>query len=99
MQHKAFVSKSVEGFSIVAKFDDFSAEQFSSNFGYQITHREDFQSFQQQAKLVTIGSKLKPTFATVKKWVRENKPKQYFAKWRGDSPLYKDDCVDMYVIM
>jgi len=99
MQHKAFVNKSVEGFSVVAKFDDFSAEQFSNNFGYQITHREDFKSFKQQAKLVTIGSKSKPTFATVKKWLSENKPKQYFAKWRGDSALYKDDCVEMYVIM
>ena len=99
MQHKAFVNKSVEGFTVVAKFDNFSAEQFSNNLGYQITHREDFKSFKQQAKLVIIGSKLKPTFATVKKWVSENKPKQYFAKWRGDSALYKDDCVEMYVIM
>lgn len=99
MQHKSFVNKSVEGFSVVAKFDDFSAEQFNNNLGYQISHREDFKLFKQNAKLVTIDSKQKPTFATVKKWVTENKPKQYFAKWRGDSPLYKDDCVEMYVIM
>lgn len=99
MQHKPFVNKSVEGFSVVAKFDDFSAEQFSKNMGYQITHREDFNSFKQNAKLVTIGSKRKPTFATVKKWVSENNPKQYFAKWHSDSALYKDDSVEIYVIM
>ncbi len=100
MVNKAFTNKKdADGFSVVCQFEAFSAERWSQNFNYQIEHRDDFKAFKQKAKLVVIGSKGKATFATVKKWVKENNPKEYFAKWRCDSPLHKDDCVDIYVIM
>ena len=98
MVNKAFANKNVDGCSVVSKFEAFSAEQWSQNLGYQIAHQDDFKAFKQNAKLVVIGSKGKATFAAVKKWVKENNPKEYFAKWRCDSPLHKDDCVDIYVI-
>lgn len=52
--------------------------------------------FKKSAKKGWVGAKGKPTLPAVKKWIKDNKPDQYYAKWEQDSSFYKDDSVEIY---
>lgn len=54
------------------------------------------QAFQKTAKSTHVGAKGKSTMAAVKKWVSERKPAQFYARWKADSPSYKDDSVQVW---
>ena len=96
MTNKQFICANLEGFSVVGKFKDFSAKDWATKPQFQIDNRDQFAKFKANAKSVHVGAKLKPTVPAVKKWVRENKPSQYYAKWRMDSELHKDDSVEIF---
>lgn len=68
----------------------------SSNFGDMVRINKALKEFKQDAKTTRIGAKGKATLASVKAWIKENQPSQYYAKWQPDSSFYKDDSVEIY---
>ena len=46
-------------------------------------------------KTFNIDSKGKPTMKSVKEWVKQNKPTEFYARWKKDSSSYKDDSVEI----
>lgn len=75
------------------------------NFAYQIEGVTDADrdykevaEFTKTAKKGYVGAKGKATMPAVKKWVRENKPSQFYAKWKADSSMWKDDTVEIWYV-
>lgn len=52
--------------------------------------------FTEEAKVTHIDAKGKPTLPAVKKFIKEMKPIEYYAKWQADSSYYKDDSVEFF---
>lgn len=53
--------------------------------------------FQDEATHVEISAPGKDSLGAVKKWVEQNKPKEFFAKWMLDSHAFgKSFTVDLY---
>lgn len=48
------------------------------------------------AKKGYVDAKGKPTLGSVRKWVKANKPSEFYAKWPKDTSSYKDDSVEIY---
>lgn len=48
------------------------------------------------AKTAWVGAKGKPTMSSVKAWVKDNNPTEFYAKWTADSGMYKDDSVEIF---
>lgn len=65
-------------------------------FGQQLKIRSEIQKWLKTAKKGYVGAKNKPTLTSVRNWVSEVKPKEFYAVWRKDSKFYKDDCVEIY---
>jgi RecG-like helicase len=70
---------------------------FTLPFGRQIEDRKKISNFKKEAKKENISCKGKATLTAVRKWIKENKPAQFFASWQSDSSYYKDDVVEIYV--
>jgi len=68
----------------------------SQPFGHQISDLNKVRAFQQTAKKYHVGAKHKATLTAVKQWLKDNKPAQFYACWRSDSPWYKDDSVEIW---
>ena len=86
-----------EGFSYAVQINELdSNEFFKQPFGRQLDDLRKAKSFMDTAKHIYVGAKHKPTIPTVKKWVRENNPTEFYAKWKSDSPLWKDDSVEIF---
>ena len=94
---KSFVGN-VSDYSWAFKIDGVDGDFPNKSFGQQMSDASKIKEFKEKAKLHTIGSKGKSTLASVKAWIKENKPSQYYAKWKSDSSSYKDDCVDIHFI-
>lgn len=90
-----FIGKSGK-FNWAFKVDGIPGDYPSLPFGHQIDYRKKFKTFKDSAKLVNIGSKGKATLASVKTWIKDNKPSEYYAKWTPDSSSYKDDTIELY---
>lgn len=65
-------------------------------FGRIVDNRKLIGDFKASAKKGYVGAKGKPTLASVKKWVKENSPDEFYASWKADSSSYKDDSVEIY---
>lgn len=90
---KAFIGKS-DGMNFAVKINGFDNMSLKGgNFGTQVKLNGYLKKFKQGAKEVYIGSKGKATISSVKTWVKENNPTEFFAKWKPDSSFYKDDNV------
>lgn len=65
-------------------------------FGRQIDEMRKALKFCETARHTWIDCKHKPTMQCVKKWVKEFKPVNFWARWNSDSEWYKDDSVQIY---
>jgi hypothetical protein len=65
-------------------------------FGRQLGDLRKVQEWKKSAKSTHVGSKGKATLPAVRKWVKEVKPSEFYAKWKMDSPNYKDDSVEIF---
>jgi len=75
-----------------------SNDFYKQPFGRQLGDLRKIQEFMKTAKKGYVGAKGKSTMASVKLWVKENKPSQFYAKWKSDSSSYKDDSVEIYYV-
>lgn len=83
-------------FSYAVEVSGVSKDFFKQPFGRQMDDMKKLKEFMSSAKKTHVGAKGKSTMAAVKKWVKEAKPSQYYAKWQSDSANYKDDSVEVY---
>lgn len=73
-----------------------SNEFFRQPFGRQLGDMKKLRSWMETARKGYVGTKGKATMPAVKRWVRENRPTEFYAKWKADSSMYKDDSVEIY---
>lgn len=67
-------------------------------FGGVVDNRNIIKDFKDKAKKGYVGAKGKGTLPSVKKWVKENNPSQFYASWKADSSSWKDDSVEIFYI-
>jgi len=88
---------SVGGFNYAVSIDSLDSNEFYKKiFGQQLSDLRRVQDFCKEAKSDHVGSKGKATMASVKRWVKEVKPSEFYARWQKDSANYKDDCVEIF---
>ena len=68
----------------------------SMPFGRQIEYRTKIKDFKDTAKKTRVDAKGKGTMPSVKAWVKDNKPSEFWASWPKDSSSYKDDSVEIF---
>ena len=88
-----------EGFSHAVSIDALdSNEFFKASFGRQLNDLKRVREWKasQGVKTDHVGAKGKSTMAAVKKWVKEVKPTEFYARWKQDSSNYKDDSVEIF---
>ena len=90
---------SKDGLNYAIKLAGFNPSFLDLPFGRQIEYFKILKDFQKGAKRSYINAKGKATKAAVKQWLKENKPKAYYAKWRQDSSMFKDDIVDILFVL
>lgn len=73
-----------------------SNEFFKAPFGRQLSDLKKVQQWKETAKKGYVGAKGKPTMSQVKKWVKEVKPSEFYARWKKDSDMWKDDSVEIF---
>jgi hypothetical protein len=65
-------------------------------FGRQLDSLRKVREFTNNAKKYDVNAKGINTMTAVKNWVKEFKPKEFYARWQKDSSNYKDDSVEVY---
>ena len=73
-----------------------SQDFYKQPFGRQLSDLKKVKKFKETAKKNAIGSKGKPTMKSVREWYKENKPTEFYASWQKDSPMYKDDSIEVW---
>ena len=85
------------GFNYVVKIDALSSNDFyNQSFGRQLDDLRKVQAFQSSAKSTHVGAKGKATLQAVKDFIKDHNPSEYFAKWKQDASMYKDDSVEIW---
>lgn len=85
-----------EGFNYAVNIDSLdSNEFFKEPFGRRMGDMRKVNEWSKTAKKGYAMSKGKPTMASVKKWVKEMNPSEFYARWQKDSIMYKDDSVEI----
>jgi hypothetical protein len=86
-----------DGFSYAVNIPILDSNDFvNMPFGRQLDDARKVQEWKKTAKSTHVGSKGKATLPAVRKWVKENKPTEFYAKWKMDSSNYKDDSVEIF---
>jgi hypothetical protein len=63
-------------------------------FGRSLDAKRFMKTWVEGAKTAHVDCKGKPTMSTVKQWIKDNKPSEFYAQWRADSKYdWKDDSV------
>ena len=83
-------------FSYAVKINGIDNKFPTMSFGRALPYIRQAKEFEKSAKSDEVNAKGKSTLAAVKSWVKDNKPSEFFAKWRKDSKFYKDDGVTIY---
>lgn len=73
-----------------------SNDFFKQPFGRQIDDMKRLRLWMETAKKGYAGAKGRATMPAVKRWVRENQPAEFYARWKADSSMYKDDSVEIH---
>jgi len=81
---KAGIS-TIGGFNVAMKID-----------GVRPNDLRKIRDWQKTAKKGYVNAKGKATVASFKKWLKLYQPKEYYAKWRKDSPTWKDDSFEVF---
>jgi len=73
-------------------------EFFKQSFGRSMGDWRKAQQFvaDPSTKKDYVDAKGKPTMASVKKWVKDMNPSEFYAKWQKDSSSWKDDSVEIF---
>lgn len=90
---------STENRNYVVKVDVLDSNDYwKKSFGQSLSDAKKVRDWLQSEgmKVFSIDAKGKPTMSSVKTWIKDNNPKEYYAVWRKDSDYYKDDSVDIY---
>ena len=88
-----------DGFSYAVKIDGLSSNDFwKRGFGAMVDEADTLRDFRSRAKKGYADAKGKDTLRSVRAWVKQNRPSQFYARWKSDSPMYKDDSVEIYYI-
>jgi len=90
---------SFEDKNYVVKINKLSSNDFYSQpFGRSMADRKLVKSFieDSETKTTHIDAKGKSTLSSVKLWIKENKPSEFYATWKKDSSNYKDDSVKLF---
>ena len=86
-----------DGFSYAVNIPTLDSNEFlKMPFGRQLDDSRKVGEWKKTAKKAYVGAKGKGTLPSVKKWVKENKPSEFYAKWKMDSSNYKDDSVEIF---
>ena len=94
---KAYFGKKVDGFHWAVKIDGVDNTFPTMPFGRRLDDEKKAREFSSKAKTAYVGAKGKDGMASVKKWIKENNPSQFFAKWK-ETDSYKDDSVELTYI-
>lgn len=92
---KAFIGKAGKK-SYAVKIEGIDNEFPLMNFGQQISYNKSVKEWKESAKKDYVDAKGKATLASVKAWIKENNPKEFYASWESDSSTYKDDSVEIF---
>jgi len=86
-----------DGFSYAVNIPTLDSNEFlKMPFGRQLDDSRKVGEWKKTAKKAYVGAKGKGTLPSVKKWVKENKPSEFYAKWKMDSSSWKDDSVEIF---
>ena len=86
-----------DGFSYAVNIPTLDSNEFlKMPFGRQLDDSRKVGEWKKTSKSTHVGAKGKGTLPSVKKWVKENKPSEFYAKWKMDSSSYKDDSVEIF---
>ena len=55
-------------------------------------------AFIKKARRVYLDCKGKKTESVVRKWLKENKPTQFWVKWKTSNSSYHDDSIELYYL-
>ena len=92
---KPFFGKS-EGNSFAVNIISIDNEFPTKSFGQRLGDMKKVGVWKKTAKTAHVGSKGKATLPSVRRWVKENKPVEFYAVWKSDSNSYKDDSIEIY---
>ena len=93
---KPFFGKLGE-FSFAVKLNNVTRNDFpKEGFRGEVDNRRAVDEFKKTAKKDGVDAKGKATLTAVKSWVKDNNPKEFYAKWKSDSKYYKDDGVSIF---
>ena len=83
--------------SYAVQIDSLDSNDFYTQaFGRQISDLKKADEFIKTAKKGYVDGKGKATLPAVRKWVKENQPSEFYAKWKSDSSWYKDDSIEIF---
>ncbi len=84
-----------KGYKYAVKIDGVDGKRYINSFKEQVAKKSIVDKFLRNARKGYVDAKGKSTMAAVKRWVKENNPSQYYAKWR-EGAGYKDDVIEIY---
>jgi hypothetical protein len=86
-----------EGVSYAVNLPNLGSNEFYKQpFGRKIEDMRKVKLFQKSAKKDHVNAKGKPIMAAVKAWVKMMQPKEFYASWKKESSMYKDDSVEIF---
>jgi len=86
-----------DGMSYAVKVDSLdSNEFFKQPLGRQLDDAKRLRTWKDGANTAWVGAKGKSTMSAIRRWIKENKPAEFYAKWKSDAPIYKDDSVEIH---
>lgn len=65
-------------------------------FGRQLDDFDKIKEWKKSSKSTHVRAKGKATLAAVKRWVKDTRPKEFYAKWTADSSDWKNDSVEIF---
>ena len=86
-----------DGFYFAVQIDSLERNDFFTQpFGRSIGDMKKAQTWAETAKTGYVDAKGKNTMPAVKKWIKDNKPTEFYARWKKDKlGEYSDDSVEI----
>ena len=78
------------------KINEVPSDYWRKPFGRQLDDLKKINRFRERATRNYICAKGKPTHHIVRSWLKEHKPKAYYAKWQKETSYYKDDSIEIF---
>ena len=93
---KPFIGKA-SGFSYAIKIDSLDSNDFPTKpFGRQLDDQRKVKDWIKGAKKTFVGAKGKPTIPEVRRFIKSSGFNEFYAKWKSDSSIWKDDSVELF---